>query len=311
MKGFKSILFVCVVSLFVAACVSPATAFADEYKVENGGDKITCGETVYYRHYLPVGYYRTNWRQYYLQDSFWKDSVWTSTDPANFMFTDFADKSAYYDASENDAALLLFYNGLKGGYCLSDNDILSGTAFDADYSVFDEAYDRARENNTTDNVWVRDLSALTNVKVVYVDETETFYTVHGEFYISGDKVYYLFYDRLPNDRFDADGAFSYRRGSVSALRLDDDLKARFYAGYDRFERFPNVYVSANGETLDSPDISGIVSLVVFGVALPVAIGAVSLVFYIKRRRSGSRLLPVAIGAAVWLAAGVAMLVIAL
>lgn len=69
---------------------------------------------------------------------------------------------------------------------------------------------------------VTELASADCFEVLGTDASETLAHTHGAIYKVDAAYYYINYDALDNSYFDSDGNFSYRRGSVSASRLDAD-----------------------------------------------------------------------------------------
>lgn len=73
-------------------------------------------------------------------------------------------------------------------------------------------------------VSVASLGEAEILEIVVRDKTNSKAYQHGAIYIMGNNTYYyVCFEKLGNSYFDADGYFSYRSGTVKALRLNSDL----------------------------------------------------------------------------------------
>lgn len=100
------------------------------------------------------------------------------------------------------------------------------------YSVIEEAFVTSLESAYNSNdpwistVNVSELSEGEILEITVHDKTETKAYQHGAIYIMpSGTYYYVCFEELNNSYFDADGYFSYRKGTVQALKLNNSLCA--------------------------------------------------------------------------------------
>lgn len=118
---------------------------------------------------------------------------------------------------EGAAVLEAFTSGNYASMVLEDPFYSEGAVLSLDWVDGLDSSDGARET--------LDVKALGEVDPYIVwggDETDTFYHPHGAFYSLDGTWYYINYDALDNSYFDADGFFSYRKGTVEALPIDGE-----------------------------------------------------------------------------------------
>ena len=130
---------------------------------------------------------------------------------------------------------------------------------------------------------VRDLSPLGENQIRAYDATSSVYYVYGAVHEYSGGYYYVCYDQLPNSNFDANGNFSYRRGTVYAYKLDGELLSEFEKALRSVE-YKKIYTYEADDLGGEPLIPyrvvtllqlGVV-LAVIGYALPAIIGVLSL-----------------------------------
>lgn len=131
--------------------------------------------------------------------------------------------------------------------------------------------------NTGAEVQVTDLADLNFYEIRTYDSTDSVYYVYGALYEYDGGMWYLNYDRLSNDHFDADGNFSYRRGTVTMYQVDGtpahstilEAEENFYYFYEdsEFEAGFLDNVKVNGVVLAKFGFWAV--FVIVGIALPV------------------------------------------
>ena len=172
--------------------------------------------------------------------------------------------------------------------------------------------------NTGAEVQVTDLEDLNFYEIRMYNSTDSVYYVYGALYEYNGGMWYLNYDRLSNDHFDADGNFSYRRGSVTMYQVDG---APVYSTIiEAEENFYYFYEDAEFEVgfFDNVDVDGVVIakigfwavFVIIGIALPVW----TLVIGIKNSRSakharGRHWLAMAFASVAWILIAIAVALI--
>lgn len=79
--------------------------------------------------------------------------------------------------------------------------------------------DGLKPNKTLD---VTELAEVDCYEIIGMDETGTMGHIHGAVYADTHSWYYINYDALDNSYFSSDGSFSFRSGTVDAVKLEDD-----------------------------------------------------------------------------------------
>lgn len=69
---------------------------------------------------------------------------------------------------------------------------------------------------------VTELAEVDCYEIIGMDETGTMGHIHGAVYADTHSWYYINYDALDNSYFSSDGSFSFRSGTVDAVKLEDD-----------------------------------------------------------------------------------------
>ncbi len=87
---------------------------------------------------------------------------------------------------------------------------------------------------------VRDLANVSNYYVVGYDKTGTVAHIIGAIYYVNNSFYFINYDKLSNNYFDANGNFSYLRGTVNAYKLNDVQANDVRSYYDNMKSFDTV-----------------------------------------------------------------------
>ena len=82
------------------------------------------------------------------------------------------------------------------------------------------------------------------------DGTESFCKKYGALYLIDEAWYYINYDTLENDKFDADGNFSYRRGTVELSKLSDELAKKIDIANDSKDILYTVYTYEEDEFVE-------------------------------------------------------------
>ncbi len=78
--------------------------------------------------------------------------------------------------------------------------------------------DGLKPNKTLD---VTELAEVECYEIIGMDETGTMGHIHGAVYADTHSWYYINYDALDNSYFSSDGSFSFRSGTVDAVKLED------------------------------------------------------------------------------------------
>lgn len=149
------------------------------------------------------------------------------------------------------------------------------------YSIVDAYYDRY---SITTKIWVnnleggavqeldvRDLKNVTRYYVMGYDETVTIAHTVGAIYDVNGVLYYVNYDKLSNNYFDAHGNFSYLRGTVKAFKLSNVQTGHVQEYVDSMEYFKfedeNTSLEFNSDVLARAYF--IIITAIFGFILPI------------------------------------------
>ena len=143
-------------------------------------------------------------------------AVRSSSADAEFVWVSGYSQNYIYASSVGKAELDAFLAGTSVKYTL-DEDAKSADISSIDVEALDTA---AREQSGTLIVEVKSLENQQRYDIVAHDSTFTFAYVHGAVYYVDNTYYYISYDMLGNNYFDANGNFSYRSGTVSLSVVD-------------------------------------------------------------------------------------------
>lgn len=94
--------------------------------------------------------------------------------------------------------------------------------------------------------------------LVYSDATGSLHRTHGAIYLFDGSLYYVNYDALDNSYFDADGNFSYRRGTVDAHLLSGELHDLALATFAKLEEISPEYTYEEFEVLPEGSADGLI-----------------------------------------------------
>jgi len=128
--------------------------------------------------------------------------------------------SMIYATEAGTQALDAFVEGEVATYRLKDP--YSRECAVLERSVY-EGMSQAAATAAKRRVDVSELKRVERHDLVAYEATDAIAYVSGAIYVLDDTLYYLDYRTLGNQYFDADGNFSYRKGSVELTPLDDGL----------------------------------------------------------------------------------------
>lgn len=127
-----------------------------------------------------------------------------------------------YVTEKGRVSLDALQNGEAAAYCVEEQyGISAPLEFD-----FAKELKNGTETQTLD---VTMLKTALEHKIVGYDGTGAYACVYGGVYYADDAYYYIHYMTLENQFFDADGNFSYRRGTVEGIRLTDRQVSTLFA----------------------------------------------------------------------------------
>ena len=174
-----------------------------------------------------------------------------------------------------------------------------------------------RETRTFD---VEDLEDALYYTLLGVDEYGYYGCAYGAVYLVEGHLYYVHYMDLGNQCFDAYGNFSYRRGTVEAVRLTKDQRLSLKNTEGEMIYRPLEYVTMEHSggigiqgTVDSSSRSAFTTgMVVFGFLIPAPLLMVGLIFPRSAKRGYAKYWYVLAGiAALWMLLSVLLMVIVL
>ncbi len=135
---------------------------------------------------------------------------------AEFVWIETNYQNHIYATSKGKAALDSFLAGNLVKYTL-EIDGMNAELSGVDVNKLDYAATQASGAVTVE---VRSLENQEMYEIITRDTTYTFAYVHGAIYYIDNQYYYVNYETLGNHYFDADGNFSYRKGTVVLTKLD-------------------------------------------------------------------------------------------
>ncbi len=161
------------------------------------------------------------------------------------------------------------------------------------------------------------LADLNYYEIVTYDSTDSVYHVYGALYEYEGGMWYLNYDKLSNDHFDADGNFSYRRGKVTLYEVKDEaLRADVLKAEEDLGYMEESYYEEDDKSLVNTVVVAKIGFWIVFVAIGFALPAWTLVGGIKNSRSethgkGKHWLIMSLASGVWIliAASIAMIIL--
>ncbi len=322
-KILSALLIAMLLVCSLSVCVHAEEAGAPEiyeWEATTDGSVIWNDDREYYLYELPFGY-NVDFPQIYYFDgevdingdecgitSYARDGEIIQVE-YDYIFDYY---SMYYVTDTGRASIKAFVNGDYASARLYNY----GEVADLDRSTLAEL----DSLNTGAEVQVTDLVDLNHYEIRTYDSADSVYYVYGALYEYEGGMWYLNYDKLSNDHFDADGNFSYRRGSVTMYKVDGapvystilEAEDSFYYFYGKSEY--------EADHFDDFDVNGVALakvgfwavFVLIGLALPTW----SLVKGIVNSRSakhanGKHWLIISLASAVWiiLAVVIALIII--
>ena len=128
------------------------------------------------------------------------------------------DSDSMYVTEAGRVSLEALQNGNAVTYRLK-----TGTSRYDGSSPLDASFVKELQNGTEKKSFdVRALRDKIVGNVIGYDGTDAYACNYGGVYVVSDEYYYIHYMTLGNQYFDADGEFSYRSGTVEAIKLTDE-----------------------------------------------------------------------------------------
>ena len=218
-----------------------------------------------------------------------------------YEYSGIDDLEAMYVSKEGKAIMDRFAQGEYARYELF-------TSYSSGKQISEKTVDRWNGADSNTSVDVTQLAGEARYEILGYDETLTVAHVVGAVFEVDETYLYIYYDVLENQYFNSDGSFSFRKGTVSALILDQEDASwvetaieEANEGEDEWRQF--TYESEESEPLD-PVGSMVIMLFLLSplmFVLPVILLVMSLVLSFVREIPGrGRWRRIAILSASWL-----------
>ena len=149
-----------------------------------------------------------------------------------------------YATEKGSAALREFENGKYYAATLISPELAWNYV---DLSLLSEADSELEKAETKREADVTELKDTERLEIRVYDSTESFYKAYGGLYKIEGSWYYVNYDLLGNEHFDADGNFSYRRGKVELVKLSAKLENKINTADKNKEILHTVYTYEGDE----------------------------------------------------------------
>ncbi|MBE6577980.1 MAG: hypothetical protein E7653_07605 [Ruminococcaceae bacterium] len=233
--------------------------------------------------------------------------VYASSKNANVLWVQGVRQSYLYVSSAGKTELDAFLDGTSVRYTL-ENKGMNADISNEEIKGLDDA---SRQPINAIVVDVTTLADQQRYDVVTRDATYSFAYVHGAIYYIDNQYYYVNYEMLGNNYFDADGNFSYRSGSVPLTPVDAmtasviDQTVQNLAEYD-------VEYTYESESWDAEASKSVfwVLFVVVGFLAPIPLLVLGLVLPVKRKaKDGKRWYSLAVLGGLWLLLAIILTVI--
>lgn len=216
-KKIISILFA--LALMLTLCIIVSADEYTEWSISEDGQTLIVGSDTYklYEEYL------------YPTDKFLpeKSFIYENTSPSylylkrNYEENGIMIVSDYYGTgteyiyvnNEGRATLNSFINGAFSNYKISDK-------YFSEYASTSKNWINNLDGGSITTIDVRSLETCERYYILGYDSTETVAHIVGAVYDRNDTYFFVNYDNLSNNYFDANGNFSYRQGTVKAYKLN-------------------------------------------------------------------------------------------
>ena len=230
------------------------------------------------------------------------------------------DTEGFYVSEDGKKDLEAFLGGKADSYLICAGEYLyhNGAIGTVTVDALDAAYNGGAEKITVD---VAELKDLERYDVIAVDRTGTVGFEHGAIYIlENGRMGYISYDALGNQYFDADGYFSYRKGTVEVAIIKGTLRADVVndannMGYNS----PNYYSAVEDDGIFDGEFLSAYGVVIFwicfillGFILPLPFIIVGLILpRVKKMGKPKYWYLMSVVAGVWLVLSAILLVVIL
>lgn len=323
-KLIISLFVICSLLLVLSGCSSYGELRLNSdytiFETTDGGETICDGTNTYYEYgELPLGVrLEHGCFAYYnpitVDDEFYNVFASSPKSGIRYLKSYVLGISAYVTSNEDRERLDAFVSG--DASAIRVIDYYNYTCFDADMELVNKL-DALSEDSI--NVPVRKLSSCECYDIVYFDEDDILAYTHGAIYNYGGELYYINYDKLGNNYFDSEGRFSFGRGTVDMYKLSDSLKNEISEKLNNMDIYSDFYTWEDDIVLDEDEMSledAIVTIVliclILGVVIPLVPLTIGVIVLIRKRRKVESSTYVLIGAsAIWIIAGILLLILSL
>jgi hypothetical protein len=212
------------VPLLLTSCSDENVGY--EWGVSGDEERIWNEMNSYYRYDLPVGYTVKFNPTYYFDDEvgsgYYEDTYHFASyeRDGDIVRVEYDGYYTYYVNEEGAASIDALVAGDKSNAALYN----SGSMADMDTDVVTMLDSLASASSGAKEVEVSVLYDATRYDIRLYDSTGCVYRIYGALYRYEGGLWYVNYDKLSNDHFDAEGDFSYRRGSVQMYPIDENAE---------------------------------------------------------------------------------------
>ena len=209
--------------LLLSSCTDENVGY--EWTISGDEERIWNEMNSYYRYDLPVGY-TVNFTPIYCFDGEIEYGAYESyrirsyDRDGDIIGVAFDHDYTYYVNEEGAASIDALVAGDKSNAALYN----SGSMADMDTDVVTMLDSLASASSGAKEVEVSVLYDATRYDIRLYDSTGCVYRIYGALYRYEGGLWYVNYDKLSNDHFDAEGDFSYRRGSVEIYPIAENAE---------------------------------------------------------------------------------------
>ncbi len=232
-----------------------------QWTLSDNGNKLIKDEKVYHKTDLDCNldpmYVYLFYNEIYLWESRYFASVEAPGDTSDseivWFYDSYEDGYIVYTTEEGAQKLKEFENGNYSAAAIVSPDPVERRSMELSLlEEIDAEFNGAASKTEKD---VTELKNTERLDVRVYDSTKSFYKVYGALYLIDGGWYYVNYDSLGNEYFDADGNFSYRRGTVELCRLSGDLSSEIDSAAD-MQRSYTVYTYEEDEHITYEEFKG-------------------------------------------------------
>ena len=227
----------------------------------------------------------------------------------------------YYVFTDTEGRKILddFLNGNDVVYYLEEANYKYTVIDNTLAEQLDTAYNNSDNSSTTRTVAVNTLADVQKYELTAHDKLEMKAYKNGAIYCMPDgTMYYICFENLDNNYFDADGNFSYRKGNVKVLVVDSNLKKNINKSLRSLEIKRNAKVFERLQPLNDDEktakkkspIPFWIFYSFFGFILPLPFLILGLVLPRSKKFSTPKMwYSLAISAGVWILAALALFIL--